>query len=54
MKDNYVIIADGLTKKFGTFTATDRISFRVKEGEIFGFLGPMVPARLPPCVCFAD
>lgn len=30
MKDNYVIIADGLTKKFGTFTATDRISFRVK------------------------
>ena len=39
MKDNYVIIADGLTKKFGTFTATDRISFRVKEGEIFGFLG---------------
>lgn len=39
MKDNYIIIADGLTKKFGTFTATDCISFRVKEGEIFGFLG---------------
>lgn len=39
MKDNYVIIADGLTKNFGTFTATDHISFRVKEGEIFGFLG---------------
>ena len=29
-----------LTKKFGDFTAVDRISFRVKEGEIFGFLGP--------------
>lgn len=39
MKDKYVIIAEKLTKKFGTFTATDHISFSVKEGEIFGFLG---------------
>lgn len=39
MKDNYVIVADGLTKRFGIFTATDHISFQVKEGEIFGFLG---------------
>jgi ABC-2 type transport system ATP-binding protein len=29
-----------LTKKFGDFTAVDRVSFRVTEGEIFGFLGP--------------
>ncbi len=29
-----------LTKKFGSFTAVDRISFSVKKGEIFGFLGP--------------
>src|SRR6266498_2466141 len=29
-----------LTKKFGDFTAVDHVSFRVKEGEIFGFLGP--------------
>ena len=29
-----------LTKTFGDFTAVDRVSFRVKEGEIFGFLGP--------------
>jgi ABC-2 type transport system ATP-binding protein len=28
-----------LTRKFGTFTAVDRISFDVRQGEIFGFLG---------------
>ena len=38
MEDN-VIIAEGLTKCFGTFTAVDHISFSVKYGEIFGFLG---------------
>jgi ABC-2 type transport system ATP-binding protein len=36
---NDVIIADQLTKKFGSFTAVDHISFQVKQGEIFGFLG---------------
>lgn len=35
----YVIEADGLTKKFGDFTAVDAISFNVEAGEIFGFLG---------------
>ena len=34
-----VIEVDGLTKRFGTFTAVDHISFRVHRGEIFGFLG---------------
>jgi ABC-2 type transport system ATP-binding protein len=34
-----VIIAESLTKRFGTFTAVDHISFEVKRGEIFGFLG---------------
>ncbi len=29
-----------LTKKFGEFTAVDRVSFTVRSGEIFGFLGP--------------
>lgn len=34
-----VIIVSNLTKKFGNFTAVDHITFDVKEGEIFGFLG---------------
>jgi ABC-2 type transport system ATP-binding protein len=33
------ISADGLTRKFGNFTAVDRICFSVEAGEIFGFLG---------------
>ncbi|RLG63281.1 ATP-binding protein, partial [archaeon] len=35
-----VIVAEGLTKRFGRLTAVDGVSFRVKRGEIFGFLGP--------------
>jgi ABC-2 type transport system ATP-binding protein len=34
-----IIYADKLTKRFGNFTAVDAISFSVKKGEIFGFLG---------------
>ncbi len=33
------IQADGLTQRFGTFTAVDHVSFRIERGEIFGFLG---------------
>jgi len=36
----YVISTDNLTKKFGDFTAVDRISLKVRKGEIFGVLGP--------------
>lgn len=35
----HAIQTDQLTKKFGDFTAVDNITFDVKEGEIFGFLG---------------
>lgn len=34
-----VISVKNLTKKFGPFTAVDNITFDVKKGEIFGFLG---------------
>lgn len=39
MTEEYVIIAENLTKKFGNFTAVDHITFSVRKGEIFGFLG---------------
>lgn len=34
-----VISCKNLTKKFGDFVAVDHISFQVRKGEIFGFLG---------------
>ena len=37
MKD--IIVVNELTKKFGNFTAVDHICFKVRQGEIFGFLG---------------
>jgi ABC-2 type transport system ATP-binding protein len=38
--DQPVVQAVELTKRFGNFTATDRVSFAVRRGEIFGLLGP--------------
>jgi ABC-2 type transport system ATP-binding protein len=35
-----VIVAEGLTRRFGEFVAADDISFTVPRGEIFGLLGP--------------
>lgn len=34
-----VIETENLTKRFGSFTAVDHLSFKVHKGEIFGFLG---------------
>ena len=34
-----VIVARALTKRFGDFTAVDRVDFSIRQGEIFGFLG---------------
>jgi ribosome-dependent ATPase len=33
------IEAQGLTQRFGSFTAVDHVNFRIERGEIFGFLG---------------
>ena len=33
------IVVDNLTKKYGDYTAVDKLSFRVKKGEVFGLLG---------------
>jgi len=34
------VVVDQLTRRFGDFTAVDKVSFEVAPGEIFGFLGP--------------
>jgi ABC-2 type transport system ATP-binding protein len=39
MSDKSIIKVENLVKKFGNFTANDRLTFEVREGEIFGFLG---------------
>ena len=39
MTEQDAIVVRDLTRKFGAFTAVDRISFKVSRGEIFGFLG---------------
>ena len=35
-----LIEAENLTRRFGGLTAVDAVTFRVDEGEVFGFLGP--------------
>jgi ABC-2 type transport system ATP-binding protein len=35
-----LIETENLTRKFGDLTAVDGVTFRVEEGEVFGFLGP--------------
>ncbi len=39
MQHEYSIEAENLTRQFGSFTAVDRISFQVRKGAIWGFLG---------------
>ncbi len=39
MPGDLAIEVHDLTKKFGRFTAVDRLNFSVRKGEIFGFLG---------------
>lgn len=40
MSDTVALIeTENLTRRFGAFTAVDRVTFQVKRGEVFGFLG---------------
>jgi len=39
MKEENIIQVKNLTKKYGNFFAVNEISFNIKKGEIFGFLG---------------
>ncbi|HLU38601.1 MAG TPA: ATP-binding cassette domain-containing protein, partial [Planctomycetota bacterium] len=37
---DYALVLDDVTKRFGRFTAVDRLSLRIPYGSIYGFLGP--------------
>lgn len=39
MDRQYMIVVKDMVKKFGHFTANDHLTFNVRKGEIFGFLG---------------
>jgi len=38
--DEEVVLAHQLTRRFGTFTAVDHVSFSIHAGEVVGYLGP--------------
>jgi ABC-2 type transport system ATP-binding protein len=40
MSRGNAIVVENLTKKFGSFTAVNQVSFAIPTGEIFGLLGP--------------
>src|SRR6185312_1135927 len=40
MSTDVMIYASGLTKRYGSFRALDKVSFEVRRGEVVGFLGP--------------
>jgi ABC-2 type transport system ATP-binding protein len=40
MENDVTLRIDGVTKRFGDFTAVDDLSFNVRSGRVFGFLGP--------------
>lgn len=37
---NHSVVIENLVKRFGDFVAVDRLTLRVRKGEVFGFLGP--------------
>ncbi len=39
-RDGWTVEGEGLTKRFGDFTAVEDVNFAIRRGEIFGLLGP--------------
>lgn len=39
-RNDAIIRTEGLTKRFGDFTAVDHVSMEVRKGEVLGYLGP--------------
>jgi ABC-2 type transport system ATP-binding protein len=40
LNDTFAVTVENLEKRFGRFTAVNRVSFQIRRGEVFGFLGP--------------
>ncbi len=38
--NEYAVVTEGLTRRFGKVVAVDHLDFRVRTGELYGFLGP--------------
>ncbi|MDE3062202.1 MAG: ABC transporter ATP-binding protein [Acidobacteriota bacterium] len=38
--EEYSVVIEGLTRRFGKFVAVDHLDLTVRKGEVFGFLGP--------------
>lgn len=41
------VSVENITKRYGKTVALDGVSFEVEKGELFGIIGPTVPARPP-------